>query len=226
MTPVPSGPRGRRLDPRRVSSPGAVSSAALLADVEETTRQAAIDGLPLSQVFEDLRLVLDLEPHDDLPADVLRAAALAWERSQQALTGEGPYDGVPCTTVDHLESHLWSLLGACPDAPARALIVRTERAADLPDGLALREVDLLVAAARTLLPLLDGPGEYVGLVRDPGARTPDRMVALAGDDERLAAARGALSDVAPPGGPTIRASLHDLRGHPDGCLPAVREALG
>lgn len=194
----------------------------LRADVEATTRQAAIDGLPLAEVFHDLRMVLDLEPGQDLPADVLRVAALAWAGTQRSLSGPGPYDGVPCGTPDDLESHLWSSAGAGLDGPTVALVVRASAPEHGGGALALREVDLLVAAARSLAAVYAGPQEYVGLVRRPGAAEPDRAVALAVEADRVEEATAQVVALPPPGGPTLTVTVHDLRAHPESALGALR----
>lgn len=224
MTPfLPRRPRAGQ----PAAAPSEALSEGLVADITATTRQAAVDGLALAQVFDDLRLVLDLDAGEEIPADVLRVAALTWAEAQHALAGEGPYDGVHCATEDEVESQLWAVLAATGRPPSVALLLRAQGRSD-PDaaGLALRELDLLVAAARSLAPGFSRPEEYVGLVRRAGSRSPDRVVLLVADDDRVDEALASIAGLSPAGGPTLVVTRHDLGENAEGALAALRDVLG
>lgn len=227
MTPfLPRRPRAGQPAPAPSEAPSALSDE-LVADLTETTRQAAVDGLALAQVFDDLRLVLDLDAGAEIPADVLRLAALTWAEAQHALAGEGPYDGVHCATEDEVESQLWAVLATTGRPPSVALVLRAQGRAE-PDaaGPALRELDLLVAVARSLAPGFSRPEEYVGLVRRAGSRSPDRVVLLVADDDRVDEALASIAGLSPAGGPTLVVTRHDLGDHAEGAVAALRDVLG
>ncbi|MFB9312699.1 hypothetical protein [Nocardioides plantarum] len=211
----------------------------LVRDVVVMTRQAAIDGLPLSAALDDLRLVLDIGQTDDLPPAVLRACALAWAGTHQDLAAEAAGEVVTRTWAE-LESHLWSLTGSS-DRVAASQLIEVRAATPRPAGASdlasvLGPADQLQGAAQVLARFLDLPGEHVSLLREPTDHDPDRLVALvvppydgSGDDvageARASLARARLEALSPAGlgGLTIR--VLPLGGHPEGVLAALREAV-
>lgn len=241
--PGPSS-RGRvRLALRRWLGRGAPTPPArpddradLVADIVTMTRQAAVDGLPLSAVLGDVRLVLRLEPADPLPVDALRACALEWAHASND-RGARP---VAAVTLDDLEDHVWGLLGGSPDRmPERAVVVRVQdqvlrRDAGGPRATgALDDADLLGAAARVVSDVFTRPGEHVVLLRSRAADVADRVVALvpdraddgAGDEDRLALLEASLGAAPLTGVATWDVDVRPLTGHPDGLLAGIREAL-
>jgi len=204
----------------------------LVDDIVTMTRQAAVDGLPLSAVIADLRLVLDLEPTDEVPARVLRSCALAWAEVHQELAASP--DGVPTRTWHELESHLWSLVGS-HDEPLPGWVIEVRASAPGPsaDGdlarlaSVLEPVDYLRGAAQVLASFLDLPGEQVSLVREPSGPDPDRIVALVADqDERATLAQARLAALPAGGEGTLAVRVSSLADQPDGLLAALRAALG
>ena len=202
------------------------------------TRQAAADGLPLSAVLDDVRLVLRLEPEDPLPVDALRACALEWARA----SGDHGPPPVPAVTLDELEDHVWGLLGGSADRlPGRAVVVRLQDRASRKGSAgprttgALDDADLLGAAARVVSGVLARPGEHVVLLRSPAADMADRVVALlpgphgddgARDEDRLALIVASLGAAPLTSVATWDVDVRPVAGHPDGQLAGIREALG
>jgi hypothetical protein len=216
---------------------GADLDADLIADIVAMTGKAVEDGLPLSAVLDDLRLVLDLAPADVLPVDALRACALEWGRVSRS-----PYPArrtVP-VTPDDIEGHLWQLLGSSPDdLPGRVVIVRLA-VPESGDDVARRRTssvldpaDLLSAAVGVASDVFDGPGEHVVLLRTPPSAVADRVVALLPaqtdhDDpgDRVALCRAALASASVPSTARWVVEVHRLDDHPSGLLASVREVLG
>ncbi|WP_193607971.1 hypothetical protein [Nocardioides lijunqiniae] len=205
----------------------------LVQDVVAMTRQAAVDGLPLSAVLEDLRLVLDLAPGADLPAQVLRACALAWASVQQDLAA-GSAGDVAVRTWHELESHLWGSvgLGEGPDptwlVEVRAGAPRPAEAGESALASVLGPVDHLRGAAQVLASYLVRPGEQVSLLRPPTGQEPDRVLALVvsgPDEERPELARARLQAQPIGGEGALDVRVVALTGHPDGMLAALREAV-
>lgn len=212
----------------------------LIADIVEMTRHAAQDGLPLSAVLDDLRLVLHLGPADVLPVDALRACALEWARASQRPATTRPALAV---TLDDVEGRLWELLGSAPEQlPGRAVVVRL-RASAAPErvggvlgtGDLLLPADLLSAAAELVSDVFDQPGEHVVLLRTPPRIAPDRLVVLlpdqveedgAGEEDRLALCRATLAASPLTNTAAWLVEVHELGGHPDALLTSVREVLG
>jgi hypothetical protein len=222
---------------------GADPDADLIADILEMTRHAARDGLPLSAVLEDLRLVLDLGPADVLPVDALRACALEWARSTRGLARTLSSSPI---SLDDLEGLLWATLGSSPEwLPARAVVVRPragrddDAASTAPNPRRLLDgADRLVAAAQVMTVVFDHPGEHVVLLRTPPARTSDRAVVLLprpavadsedsdrGDD-RVALLEASLASATLTGATPWSVEVHLLADHPRGLLAGLREALG
>ncbi|GAA5114469.1 hypothetical protein GCM10023339_20230 [Alloalcanivorax gelatiniphagus] len=211
----------------------------LVADVVAMTRQAALDGLPLSVVLDDLRLVLHLETGDVLPLDALRACALEWAK---ACTSPGRA-GDLAVTLDELETHVWGLLAGSPDhLPGRVVVVRPEPSSEVArrssDLSVLAEADLLRVAARVLGQVFDRPGEHVALLRASVHAPADRAVALVpdpgpggepeadgGDLDRLALVRASLASTSVAAGARWVVEEHLLRGHPDGVAARLRTVL-
>ena len=230
----------RRWFAKNPSTPPAASdlSADLVADIVAMTRQAALDGLPLSAVLDDLRLVLELEPADVLPVDALRACALEWGHATMA-----PGTSIPAApvTLNDLECHLWRLLGSSPDQlPERVVVVRLRTFAPDEDARGsgipgvLDSADLLVAAARVMSHLFNRPGEHVALLRSPLAVAADRVVALVpgqekgdgpGDKDRMALFEASLASAPVIGAAPWLVEVHVLAGHPRGLVASMREAL-
>lgn len=226
--------------------PSDVGDADLIADIVEMTGHAAQDGLPLSAVLEDLRLVLDLGPTDVLPVDALRACALEWARSTRGLARTLSSSPI---SLDDLEGLLWATLGGSPERlPVRVVVVRTRPGRD--DEVAgtarhgprlLDDADRLAAAAQAMAVVFDRPGEHVVLLRTPPARTSDRVAvllpghALEGvedivdsdeGEDRVALLEASLASSALIGGTQWSVEAHLLADHPRGLLEGLREALG
>jgi hypothetical protein len=232
--------RWRRWSSARVAAPGSAAQPSeppldddLVQDVVAMTRQAAVDGLPLSAVLEDLRLVLDLAPGAELPAPVLRACALAWASVQQDLAA-GVAGDVAVRTWHELESHLWGsvALGEHPDptwlVEVRAGTPLTTEGAPSVLASVLGPADHLRGAAQLLAAYLDRPGEHVSLLRRPAGQEPDRVLALvvSGPDEDRPALAGARVRAQPIGGEgALDVRVVALTGHPEGMLAALREAV-
>lgn len=197
----------------------------LLADVEEMTRQAAVDGLTLASVYADVRLVLDLEPADDLPPEVLRACAVAWSAVHRELDRGS---GSRVLGWDELEDRLWgATAGPGAELPGWCVLVEAgapaaaDAAEPRPGGL-LSPEDLVRGAADLLASRLGGSAEHVALVTRPGS-PPGPVVALVdGDRARAERACSWVRDLA-PGSAGLTARAHRLAGHPDGLLGALRE---
>lgn len=221
------------------SEPGADRDADLIADIVAMTGHAARDGLPLSAVLDDLRLVLHLGPTDVLPVDALRACALEWARVSQP---HGTTRPAVAVTLDDIEGRLWRLLGTAPEQlPGRAVVVRLRssgpgedlgapRAADV-----LHPADLLAAAAELVSEVFDRPDEYVALLRTPPNAVADRLVALLPDqgeedgtheEDRLALCRATLASAPLTSTAPWVVEVHALGDHPSGLLAGMREALG
>jgi hypothetical protein len=191
------------------------------------TRAAALDGLPLAAVFADLRLVMSLEPSDEVPAELLRACALAWGQTQRRLS-EGPgvgEGGVQTGVAEDLESRLWGTLGSpAEERPSWLVIVGVKH--PQPEAPTLFSPDdLLRLAAQLLAVLLDHANDCVMLLRDHDHDEPSRVVALAtGGVPRVTdvvARVRALSSL----DEGLVASVHGLDAHPDGTLSRLRDLL-
>ncbi|GAA4730677.1 hypothetical protein GCM10023350_12410 [Nocardioides endophyticus] len=204
----------------------AASRDPFVDDIVAMTRQAARDGLPLTTVFADLRLVLDLAPSDDIPAPLLRACASSWARTQQELSA-GPRSGLggvrTCSRGD-LESLLWGAPGSPADELPSSLVVVELRSSRLAASTALLgPEDLLHATAQLLSALLDCSSERVMLVREDGEPERPWWVAglVTGDDERVDRAVTRVTALASVNEDLV-VSVHRLSGHPDGVLSSLR----
>ncbi|WP_134768509.1 hypothetical protein [Nocardioides sp. 1609] len=207
-----------------------------MSDVVAMTEQAAIDGLPLSAVLDDLRLVLDLAPGQALPAGVLRDCALAWASVHQELAA-GAGREVAVRTWQELESHLWSRLGES-NAPVPTWLLEVRAGgrstevdpaqATSPLASVLGPADRLQGAAQVLATFLDRPGEDVSLLRAPSVPRPHLVVALlVGDSEDRPAMARARLDSSPIGGPgALSVRVVSLADQADGMLSALRAAVG
>lgn len=219
--------------------PGADRHADLIADIVAMTGRAARDGLPLSAVLDDLRLVLHLGPTDVLPVDALRACALEWARASQSPSTMR--STVP-VTLDDLEGRLWTHLGSAPgQLPGRAVVVRLRPSGPGEDLGGPRTVDvlhpadLLAAAAELVSGVFDLPDEYVALLRTSPSAAADRLVVLLPEqmeedgtyeEDRLALCRATLASAPLTSAAPWVVEVHPLSGHPNGLLAGVREALG
>jgi hypothetical protein len=225
---------GRRAATPPAATPG--TDADLLADIVAMTGQAAVDGLPLSAVLEDLRLVLGLDPADALPVDALRACALEWASScsdPRAVPAHVP------VTPDELESHLWRVLGSAPEQlPGLVVQVQPRTSGDPLTGPGtagvLDQAVLLGVAARTMAQVFDRAGEHVALLKPTPAASTDRAVALVpgpltgddGDDgDRLTLLRASLASSPATGIVPWAVEAHVLAGHPSGLLARLRHVL-
>ena len=198
-------------------------------DIVAMTRQAARDGLPLTTVFADLRLVLDLEPSDDIPAPLLRACASSWARTQQELSA-GPRSGlagVRTGSRGDVESLLWGALGGpAEELPGWLVVVELRSPQPAASTALLGAEDLLQAAAQLLSALLDGSSERVMLVREDGEPERSSWVAglVTGDDERVQRAVTRVTALASVNDDLV-VTVHRLGGHPDGVLSSLRGLL-
>ncbi|WP_244928035.1 hypothetical protein [Nocardioides sp. W7] len=195
-----------------------------LEDVTAMTRQAAIDGLTLASVFTDLRLILDLEPGDELPAGVLRACAVAWSRTHEDL--DRAHD-VRVLTWDDLEDRLWiSLAGPDTELPSWAVLAETGPREGSSGGgpTLLQPDDVLRVAAGVLAARLDRPSEHVALLEGRENASRGLVALVQGDVRRAEQARSWVAGLTPGrSGPVV--TLHRLVDHPEGRLAAIREVV-
>jgi hypothetical protein len=193
----------------------------LLADVTAMTRQAAIDGLTLASVYADVRLILDLDPEDELPAELLRACAVAWSQTHADL--DRP-DDLRVLAWDELEDRLWLLAGADAEPPAWAVLAELPPRRAGNEGRLLLPDDVLRVAAGLLASRLDRPMEHVALLEAPGG-TPYGLVALVQGDQRRAEQARSWVVGLDTGSRGAVVTVHRLVDHPEGLLAAVREAV-
>lgn len=208
----------------------------LVADIVAMTGQAAIDGLPLSAVLDDLRLVLDLAPDAPLPVFALRACALEWGRASTALGSSGPASAA--LTLDDLEGRVWEAVGRSSDElPAYAVVVRASDAPDAPPSLprVLDDADLVAAARQVSEGIFDRPHEQVAVLRASPTEPPDRVVTLvptgSGDEDadladRVALLQAGLGSSSVTGRASWSVRVVRLSDDPDGVLAGLRSALG
>lgn len=195
----------------------------LLADVTEMARQAAIDGLALAAVFADLRLVLELGPGEDLPADVLRACASAWSHAHE---GSGRVGEGSVLSWDELEDRLWES-SADPSMvlPRWAVVLgAVTRPSDDARSM-LSAADVLRGAADLVASRLEGSGEHLALVLAGTDDAGDGLLVVVTDDlHRARHLEGWLRDLGLEAG-GAGGAIHSLTDHPDGLLAALRRAI-
>ena len=194
----------------------------LLADVTEMTRQAAADGLDLATVFADLRLVLEIDAADDLPADVLRACAVAWGQAHHELDRAG--DDVGVLSWEGLEDRLWRALGAGDVPPPRwVVLVSGSTGGTCGRGLLSTE-DVLHSAAGLLAARLDEATEHVALLPVTTRRPAVVMALLPSDGGRVREVSAWVTGLSLPG-VRLSVTVHRLEDDPGGVLAALRQIV-
>lgn len=197
---------------------------ALVADIVEMTTRAAADGLALEQVYEDLRMVIGLEPGDEVPAPLLRHCAVAWSAAQRRPLAD---EASVLRSGQQLEEHLWELLASSgpTSLPRFAVVIDV-----VGSGSLLGAADWLEVTGRTVATVFEQHGERVATIpaTAPVDRTsgPARVVALAhanGLDERTAFVRAQLAELT--GSSAVALRVHDLTTTTAGVLAALRQVL-
>jgi len=185
------------------------ASADLLADVVEMATVAADDGLPLSALLDDLRLVCDLDDGAPLPVDLVRTAALTWSDRQSALRAREVRP-----ELEPVDEQVWALMsGQAGPGPWRAVVVPVPPGDPGPMSTSVADVVLAVFADTDALVSAPTP-RHVVAVTGPGS---DLSLQLPWLVRSLGSASAPATSAAPV--------VHELPTDPGAAADALRRLV-